>query len=339
MADIVIRISVFLILVFSMQSQAKQLGFSLDLNVASPAVEISKLQEEWQVDHSGKYAYGQGRLDSWFEVNPSLRVGISKRADYLIEFSEDTAQFYSRLEQNQISAGLYDLDLTVNGLMSQGVYLESPFQLSTKGKLKLRLHLLQGSIVQLGSLIGRGQVFDDGSFEYQYQLDYHFDHSRILNSPEVPVSGLGYALDIRLEYNLGRHWALKGSVDDLVYRMYWNQVNQDQGCVSRPTRPDCIGRTQVVSKTQSIQSQSDWMIYGLKGSIHPYVQWQSWGQKQAWILGCLYENYSAGWDLENEAMNFTYDSDRLQVKWAFDNIHVGDAHHWQFTLGTVWPIF
>lgn len=338
-AVIVIRFLFVILFLFSIKSQAEQLGFSLVTTVASPAVELSKLRDDWVVSGTGTYAYAKGRLDSWFEVNSRWRIGITKRADYLFEFSPETAQFYSRLEQNTIPAGRYDLDLKVNGLMSQGVYLEHLLDIATQGKLRVRLHGLQGSIVQFGSLSGSGEVFENGTFEYDYGLDYHFDHSRILDSNDESVSGFGYAVDLRLEYGLGRHWALRGSIDDLVYRIHWNKINRDRGCVSSPASPVCRGRTDVVSKSQSIQSQSDWMVYGLKGRLRPYVRWQSWGRRESWILGGLYENYSAGWDFENEVVNFTYDSDRLQVEWAFDNINAADGNHWQITLGTIWPIF
>ena len=334
-----IRHLLILLILLTLKSQAQQLGFSMNVQVSSPAVEFSKLQDEWVVDHHGTYAYAAGRLTSWLDFNGLWQFGVSKRADYLFQFSTQTAQFYSRLEHNQLPPGKYTLDLQVSGLLSQGVFARRIFSLGPKGQLGVTLYGLQGSVVQLGTLTGEGEVFQDNSFQYEYELDYYFDHSRILDSPEVSVSGYGYALDLDLEYNLGRHWALKGIIRDMSYQMYWSQINRDKGCVARPTSALCSGKTTIGSNKQRIQRQSDWMIYGLKGLWRPFVQWQSWGRNQSWIAGVLIDKYSAGWGFEDEVVNFTYDSDRLQVKWAFDNITAHDAHHWQLTLGTVWPIF
>lgn len=338
MAGSVIRYSVLLFLFAFNASQAQQLGFSLEAKLSSPAVEFSKLTQDWVVDHDGTHSYAMGRLDSWFEVNDRWRVGFVKRADYLLEYSKETAEFYTRLEDNELEAGVYDLDLRVNGLMSQGIYARYQIPINFRGHLGVTLYGLQGSIVQLGTLSGSGEVFENGDFEYQYDLNYYFDHSRLLNSPEENVSGVGYALDIDLVYSLGRHWSLKGSIKDLANAMYWSTINRDQGCVSRPASGNCFGVTSVTTKRQVVSSQSKWMIYGLKGVVRPYVQWQSWGRSEAWIAGVLINKYSIGWDLNQNVANFTYDSDRLRVKWGFDHVNVNDAHQWHINIETVWPI-
>lgn len=342
MAGVVRKLALLLVLIGSVKSQAQQLGFSLNAQVSSPAVQLSNLQDDWVVDHPGNYAYGRGLLESWFELNEDWAVGYRKRADYLIEFSPDTARFYTRLENGVVDPGEYDLNLHVNALMMEGVFATRKFPLGTKGNLSIDLSGYQGSVVQLGRLSGVGYVDGSNDYRFIYDLDYYFDHSRWLDSPEEPVTGWGYGLGFELDYSLGRSWRLHGVVDDVIANMHWSQVNRDRAeCDTNSEKKGlgCDGTSSVVSRKQPIRSASSWKIYGLKGVFRPFLNWHSWGRNESWVFGVLVEKYSMGFDLKDEVVNFTYDSDRLQVKWAFDNINVNDAHHWQISLGTVWPIF
>jgi len=321
----------------SHSAQAKQLGVELEMRVQSPAIPIHELIDGWAESGKGQYAQGRAQFESWVRLDDGLTLGYVKRADYHLAFTQNTSLFYSRLENFDLEPGRYPLSLSVNALSAEGLFAQYFIPLSTKGRFFLKASVLQGSVVQLGTLKGEGEVFSDGGYEYRYDLDYYYDHNRLLNSPEEPVEGYGYALDIGLEYSLGRHWSLEGEIKDWLYHMYWLNINRDQGCLASPVTADCDGTSAQETVRQRIRSDSRWRIYGKGQRFNPYVQWGSWVRHSEVELGVLYKKWSLGWEANHRQANLSYESDRLQVKWAFDSPLYKQAHQWQLQLGVTWP--
>lgn len=325
-------------LIFASHSvQAKQLGLDLETRVQSPAIPINELIDGWAESGQGQYAQGRAQFESWVRLDRGWTLGYVKRADYHLAFTQQTSLFYSRLEDFDLEAGRYPLSLSVNALSAEGLFAQYFIPLSTKGRLSLKASVLQGSVVQLGTLRGEGEVFGDGSYEYQYDLDYYYDHNRLLNSPEEAVEGYGYSLDIGLEYSLGRHWSLEGEIKDWIYHMHWLNINRDEGCLASPVTANCDGKSSQESVRQRIRSDSRWRIYGKGQRWNPYVQWGSWLRHSEVELGVLYKKWSLGWEANHRVVNLSYESDRLQVKWAFDSPLYKQAHQWQLQLGVTWP--
>ena len=77
-------------------------GLRTDILLASPAMAINDIDSSWQAPSTGDYAQARARVETYFTANAQWSFGVEKRWHYLLGFSEDTAQFYSRLENNAI---------------------------------------------------------------------------------------------------------------------------------------------------------------------------------------------------------------------------------------------
>lgn len=312
------------------------IGFRSEALLSSPAMEIDQLESSWASPDNGDYAQGRARLDVYVQLTPQLEVGVEQRWDYLLEFSPETAQFYSRLENNTIEAGEYDLSLTVNAAQSRGLFAQYFIPLSSNAWFKLKGHVLQGQRIQKGQLSGTG-VVTQNSFAYDWQLDYAYDENRIFDGQRSHPNAWGYSFDVQGFAQIDHH-SLFISLEDLMYTLHWDQVDQDNGCLDRPLTAQCTAVTTRGHYTQHFPVFTR-LAWGYQfNDIQTSVEAQAWQRYRALWMGAHYQGAGIEIDAINEMLNLGYESSRLKVKWGFDTLNASRAKHWQLTLGMNWPI-
>lgn len=312
-------------------------GLRADVLLSSPAMELDKLESSWQSPSHGNYAQGRAVLETYVEISDRFELGVEERMHYILGFSEATAQFYSRLENNDIDNGVYDLSLSINAAQARGVFAQYFIPLSSSNWIKLKAHVLKGLRVQDGDLSGQGSVTDAG-FNYDWQLDYAYDENRILDGQQRDVTGWGYSFDIYAFTQLNDQHSLLLSLEDLFYTLHWQNIDQDNGCLDRPLTVNCSVFTERSSYDQRfpVFAKLEWgyTIDDLKTSVEA----QAWQRYRALLLGVDYHGAQFEVDAVNEMLNIGYESARLKVKWGFDQIDFAQAKHWQLTLDMNWPI-
>jgi hypothetical protein len=332
---------VFFILVLLLAAQCvraeQAVGLRSHILLASPAMEISELDSSWQNPSSGSSAQARASIETYFKVNNRLELGIEKRWHYLLKFSEDTAEFYSRLENNAVANGQYDLSLSINAATSEGFFAQYFIPLSSGIDFWIKAHVLKGGRVQKGELSGKGQV-NDSSLSYDWQLDYAYDENRIFENPRKSASAWGYSFDLAMKAKLSDEQRLSASLEDLMYTLHWDKLDQDKGCLNRPLTPDCSVYTSRSTYTQRfpIFAKLQW-AYDFE-AVSATLETQAWQRYRALLLGIDYQGMQVEVDAINEMINLGYESTVLKVKWGFDKINFAQAKHWQLTLDMNWPI-
>ena len=316
---------------------AVDIGFRSDALLASPAMEIEDLESSWENPSKGRYAQARVNIESYVQLDAQFQLGVEQRWHYLIGFSQETAQFYSRLENNAIDNGTYELDLKINGAQADGAFLQYFIPLSSSGWMKFKSHLLKGQRVQQGRLSGKG-VVDDSSLSYDWHLDYAYDENRIFDGPRTQLSGWGYSFDVYAFNQINENHSLYLSLEDVFYTLHWQDVEQDSGCLDRPLTAACRVFTTRESYTQRfpVFAKLKWgyQVQDIKASL----ELQAWQRYRALWLGLDYDGMQLEIDGINEMLNLGYESSRLKVKWGFDDIRFAQAKHWQLTLDMNWPI-
>lgn len=312
-------------------------GLRTDILLASPAMAINDIDSSWQAPSTGDYAQARARVETYFTANAQWSFGVEKRWHYLLGFSEDTAQFYSRLENNAIENGEYDLSLSINAASASGVFAQYFIPLSSYWSFLFTGHLLKGERVQDGTLSGTGNV-SNGGLSYEWQLNYAYDENRIFESPRKNESAWGYGFDINMQWQINEQQRFELTLEDLLYTLYWDGIDQDKGCLDRPLSVDCSVYSSRDAYTQRfpVFTRAKWQ-YAFE-SLQTSVEGQLWQRYQALLLGVSLHGVQAQFDTINEKINLGYESSKVRVKWAFDHADFAQAKHWQLSLDMNWPI-
>ena len=335
---LIYRFVIAVVCLISNSAWAEQtVGLRTDVLLASPAMAIDEIDSSWQNPSSGDYAQARARLETYFHLNSQWAFGLEKRWHYLLGFSEDTAQFYSRLENNAIESGDYDLSLTINAASSSGVFAQYFIPLSSKINMLFTGHLLKGERIQDGQLSGAGSVSDDG-LSYVWQLDYAYDENRIFESARKHESAWGYSFDLNMQWQLNQEQHVEFTLEDVLYTLYWDALDQDKGCLDRPLSAGCsvYSARDAYTQTFPIFARASWQ-YDFE-SAEASVEAQAWQRYKALLLGVSLHGFQAQIDTINEKINLGYESSRVKVKWGFDQAEFAQAKHWQLSLDMNWPI-
>lgn len=338
MAVAVIRLLFYLLIVVSTKSQAEQLGFYFDARLNSPATKLDHVIGDWQSTVNGDYAYGIARMGSWFELDNNWLVGVEKRVNHYLEFSNESAFFYGQLENQNISPGVYSLDLSVNSNSTQSIYLQYDYELFEGLLVRTRASGLIGNIVQIARLSGLGEVHSNNSYTYQYQLHYLYGDNRLFEVSSPGVNGYGHSFDLSLFFDVNASLKVGFKAEDWLYRMYWSPLNNDVGCVARPSPQGevCLLETVQVNRMQSMPVVLTLFARYQLPRLEAGVQLVDRGRhKELWVNAGIGHTH-LGFDALNEVFNLGYQSEQLRVEWSFDDYQLASANHWQVSLGTQW---
>lgn len=314
-----------------------RVGFRSDATLASPAMAIDALDSSWQNPNSGDYAQGRASWEFYTDFNGNVQLGVQQRWHHLLGFSAQTAQFYSRLENNQIDNGTYDLDFRVNAAQARGLFIQYFIPLSSSFSFLVKSYALKGQRVQKGALNGTGTVADD-SFAYDWNLEYAYDENRIFDGPRSAPRGWGYSFDVHAFYKLNKRNHFELSLEDLFYTLYWQEIEQDEGCLDRPLTSQCRVFTRQDAFVQRFPVFAAMTWKHQFQSVQASLKLEAWQRYRAMWFGLDYQGMLLEVDGINEMLNLGYESTGLKVKWAFDDVRFSQAKHWQLALDMNWPI-
>ena len=323
---------------FSNISQAKQLGFYFNADLNSPAVHLQDLHGDWQSSNHGRYAYGKGIMGSWFQASNVFVVGVQRRAYYLMDFTHETAVFYGQLENQQLPIGQYPLSLEINAHSTDTAYLQYSGGFGSALRFQLSAYGHKGRQVQIANLEGEGVVLANDSYEYQYALDYYYGNNQLFDRNEPSASGYGHSFDLSLYYEISEGTAVFVKAEDVFYRMYWHEINQDEGCIARPVPPGelCVLNSQNKTFTQSMPQHYSLGVSQRYKALELEAEVTEYERHSAfWLKGKLLETQLA-MDIINQAYLISYKGSALALSWSFDDVNYNRAHHWQINMGAQW---
>lgn len=219
-----------------------QIDWTVMATAHSPTQPIAEFLDDWDAPlDSGDHAYAQGRAS--FEVRPAgsaISYGLGWRYDYLMTFSEETAQVYWQYENKQpaSTSQTYPLFLEAkhNERVGANIGLTQQvlpnWQLTTRANVWQGLHALDGKIV--GDLSTRALPdsemtnIRDSLDKTNAYIDYYYDKPALgeedLGWNPAKPSGYGYSLDLELTGKLSDATQLAIRGYDVLGRMRWKDM-------------------------------------------------------------------------------------------------------------------
>ncbi len=321
---------------------SRQLHVYSNAVVVSPVIAVDKLDSNWATAGLGTYAQAKARAGIEYHINNTWSFGAEKRLDYLLHFSEQTAQFYKKLENTGLPEGTYPLWLSVNAVTSNSLFVQYIIPLSNDFEFKIKGHVLQPSQVQYGQFTGMGNVAEDGSFDYHYNLNYSYDHNELVYGNNYKVTGWGHSVDFELSAALQKGWSARATWKDVGHQIYWGAINHDTGCLAKTGSPkdaDCFVKSSQIAQTQKLPVSSEFHLQKeLKDGLSAYGRLSQWSRYDSVLLGVKHSGVNLGLDLLNRAIHLAYESDMVRLKLASDQLALSNSKYLQVSLDINWPI-
>lgn len=308
-----------------LNSQTKQSDAQIDWAVIatahSPTQPITEFLDDWNAPlDSGDHAYAQGRTS--LDIRPAgsaISYGLGWRYDYLMTFSEETAEVYWQYENKQPSSTsqTYPLFLEAKhnerfganiGLTQQ---LMPNWQLTTRANLWQGLHALEGNIV--GDLSTRSlpdnEMVDirDSLDKTNAYIDYYYDEPALgeenLNWNPSKPSGYGYSLDLHLIGDLSESTKLSIHGYDILGRMHWKDMPSTRYNLNYDVNGRPLYTIEGQLSTDDVTQTLPWRV---EGSLQHQLnsQWQLGLHGQVNDIQDLYQ-LSAGYQTSNDAFPIT----------------------------------
>ena len=230
----------------SLPAHSQNLSFNIQADAYSEPVSIKAFTDDWYGDFKGgEHAFAQGRAE-WLLHQPQYELAAFWRYDYLLDFSESTAQLVHAYK-NKLSpaAGLYPVAVDAHYSEAYGLRWQPLFRPQPHLTLGLGFNLLKGYKLTDGQVGGQvrlnGQGLDRHSVDNAaLNIDYHYDEPQLYEDrlgwqPRNP-SGEGFSLD------LYGHWhseqtSFQLQLYDVIGQLYWHDVPATQYQASYQTQP------------------------------------------------------------------------------------------------------
>lgn len=295
--------------------QKTKVEFEVLASADSPAQPITAFIDDWDAPlDSGEHAYVQGRLA--LTVQPAHSVisyGLAWRYDYLMEFSEETAEVYWQYEnkQNPTQSKSYPLFLKAKHNERFGANIgftqsiAADWQVTAKANLWQGLHALDGKVT--GNLSNR--ILADSELnnirdtidKADAYLDYYYDKPALEEenlgwNPAQP-SGYGYSIDLNLTGKLSDKTWLNIRGYDVLGRMRWKDMPSTRYALDYDVDGRPLYSLEGQLETKDITQTLPWRV---EGSLMHQLddQWQLGLQGQVNEVQDLYQ-LSAGYLLNN----------------------------------------
>lgn len=294
-------------------NEKSQIDWLVIANAHSPVQPITAFIGDWDAPlNSGDHAYLQGRAD--LKVRPAgslISYGLGWRYDYLMSFSEETAEVYWQYENKQPSSTSQSyplfLDAKHNERFGANVcftqLLNANWQLTTYASIWQGLHALEGKVS--GNLTTRvlpdseiSNIRDNVDKANAY-VDYYYDKPALgeenLNwNPDKP-SGYGYSLDLQLAGKLSDKTQIIISGYDVLGRMRWKDMPSTRYALDYDVNGRPVYTIEGQLDTKDVTQTLPWRVEG--SLIHQlYNQWQLGAHTQINDIQDLYQ-LSAGYQL------------------------------------------
>ena len=294
-------------------NEKSQVDWTVMATAHSPAQPIAAFIGDWDAPlDSGEHAYLQGRAD--LKVRPAgsvMSYGLGWRYDYLMTFSEETAEVYWQYENKQPSSTSQSyplfLDAKHNERFGANVGFTQPlspnWQLMTHANIWQGLHALEGKVS--GNLTTRvlpdtevNNIRDSVDKADAY-VDYYYDEPALgeenLNWYPAKPSGYGYSLDLQLAGKLSDKTWLTLSGYDIFGRMHWKNMPSTRYALDYDANGRPLYTIEGQLSTKDVTQTLPWRVEG--SLIHQLNnQWQLGAHAQVNDIQDLYQ-LSAGYQL------------------------------------------
>lgn len=329
------------------------IGFNLDIDAYAQPVSINAFTSNWHDTlKSGDKAFLQGRAEL-FTQNSHRQLSLLWRYDYLLDFSEQTAQLYHAYANDKLPIANQVYPLKINAKYSEtyGIRWLQKFKATPQLTWAIGLNLLKGYKLTNGQIDG-DVLFQQPSFAVKdiknAQLDvfYHYDEPQLQEQqlewhPRNP-NGLGFSIDAEVNWQPLSNLALNLTLYDVYGRLYWQDVATTQynlSCDCSLYKHNIEGELAIDSHyTQYLSTHGQlsidyhydaaWSV-GLKSRFNQQIAlWQPSiaYQYKTWQTRFLVEP-------QTNSLGIQVKNPYVYLRWLADDLNTNQAHRLGLSLG------
>lgn len=210
----------------------------LEVQSYSPTQSIKSFTDDWnETLQSGDYAFAQGRLRMSMDKN-NWRYGLNWRYDYMLQFTEDSAQIYwlYHNKKRPVASKTYHLNVAANHSNRAGFSIGKSFNFSA-GTLSLDANVYKSTQFVDGDFSGdlttkaagdlsknmRELVTQSNAFLNYYYHTPQLKEEELEWRPREP-DGYGASLDVLLDANITPNLSMQVAAYDLLGFINWQDT-------------------------------------------------------------------------------------------------------------------
>lgn len=322
-----------------------KVGAYTHLEGYSEPVPIQQMIDGWEETGVGEVAQAKARIGlgaityvRFWDYLSLDEFGLERRWDYHLEFSRDTARFYSILENQGLAPGEYPLDLDVNAVEGRALYFKFKSVMPAGVLATAKLNVIEAHKFQNGSLKGVGEVLADESYSFEYDLDYQYSRNQLLNQSVSTSKAYGHSLDLDLEAHISSDWYLNAGVKDAFYNIYWKDVASSEGCLFRQRQNLTFCDQNFVQDSRKDFTQT------LPSDAYANVRFRQfgvgirkWGKETYLPVHVYFYPFVIEHDIAHQSVAVQWKANEFrEVSIGLDNIDVQQAKVWRLNLRYFW---
>ena len=333
---------------------ANNINLDININAYAEPVSIRAFTDDWHDTlKTGDKAFLQGRAEISTK-NKHRQLSILWRYDYLLDFSEQTAQIYHAYKNNYLPIAQQDYPLFIKAKYSEsyGVRWLQYQEFNKSLKFGFAINLLKGYKITDGQLEGNVNFKQQGFKvkdinNMQMDVNYYYDEPQLKEEqlewyPKNP-SALGFSVDAELAWQINPKTHFLVQINDIYGRLYWQDIPTTQynaSCQCYKFTHNIEGQLAIDDKyTQKLIINGKAKLnYQLKNNYQTELRmffnksmalWQGaflYNLKNNWQLGFITEPQTGSLGVELKAKN-------IYVHYLADNFHTNKAHRLGVGLG------
>ena len=317
----------------------------------SQPIAISAMLDQWDAPfHGGDKALTYNKAELGVSGH-GWQLGVFTRYDYLMTFSDQTAQLYY-LTKNHLpleTGKQYSLRIEARSQFSRGLRLGFHRQLTASLQAGAAISYLQGISLTDGGIHGTALVTADKDYDFQFDANYVYSRDVLFSRDVQAPHGNGYSLDIKLDWQANERLAGQLTVVDLLGKIFWDNAPYTIATATSATKTyDADGYVRYDPVISGFESNRDF-AQTLPRKIFAAAQYQ-WNA-QAELLAELqdldiarFTSVGAGWRLPGarqlqglynitaRALTLRYQQPQLRFEISSDKLNVHQARYFAFTL-------
>lgn len=198
----------------------------MDLRAHNDAVPVKGATGGWQDPAQGS---DTAFTHNWGEIGATYKgfgLGILKRYDFELEYTPDTAEFYSLVSNKKpLTTGKqYNLSLAARHMYSEGVRFSYQHKFSNRFEYSIGGSYLKGLWLTEGRLSGYATVVAENDYDFAVDVDYFYSEDALFDRKIDSPDGQGYSIDTLVDWNVWRELNVRLKIVDLIGRMYWKDA-------------------------------------------------------------------------------------------------------------------
>lgn len=204
----------------------------------SQPVSIDAMLDEWGPPFKGgDKALTYNKVEVGV-AGQTWHLGVLSRYDYLMTFSNQTAELYY-LTKNHLpldTGKTYALNIEVHQQFSRGLRLGFQHQITSSINAGISLSYLEGIALTDGAINGSALVTDDKDYDFNFDVDYVYSRDALFSREVQSPQGKGYSFDIKLDWQANEALSGQLTVIDLLGRIFWDNAPYTIATASSSTK-------------------------------------------------------------------------------------------------------